>query len=258
MNLMTAEEIEIAIRAGFGERALIRTRRAGQIYQIQLPAFFSDGDGVNIFVRPSDDGRLRMTDLGQTAMRLSYTRDLNASAAQAMERLAAVHGFDYSNGEITATILLKEIFPAALGLAQIESEAEATIESAAKRGMRSEQFHQVVKEALIEIFGDRCQLNYHDETDPYAKYSVDAMITGPVWLGVAVVPSDVEAERAVGSKLWLEPKITARHRWIAIPRNIEQLSAKTRGRLLNEFLTPVTAFENGRDSLPGKLKDLAA
>jgi len=134
---MNSEELATLLRTAFGERASVRALRPNRLYQITLPVYLADGDAAFIFVEPTDDGRLVMSDMGQTSMRLSYTRASSDSSARALERLAERHGFSLQDGTIRTHVRNNEIVAGALGLLQIEAEAEATITAAIARGRQA-------------------------------------------------------------------------------------------------------------------------
>jgi hypothetical protein len=72
------------------------------------------------------------------------------------------------------------------------------------------------------------------------------------------MPADIDAERAVAAKLVLAQRAGKLTRWVAIPRDIERLSGKTRKRLIREYLTVGAVFEEERPSVERRLRDLAA
>jgi hypothetical protein len=60
------------------------------------------GDAALVFVRPEEDGRVTLTDLGHTCMRLSYTRRLTEKTDAVLRALAERHGFTLKQGEIAS------------------------------------------------------------------------------------------------------------------------------------------------------------
>lgn len=257
--MINASTIESALRAGFGETTKVRARRPGTIYQIEIPAYLADGDAAAIFVRPGGNGRVVMTDLGHTSMRLSYSRKLTPAVDEALDRLARRHGFTHTDGAIASEMPTSEVFAGAMGLLQIEAEAEASIATSIAKGANAESFRQTVRDAIRDAFGAACTLDFHAEDDPQGLYSVDAMIKGSrTTLTVAITATDLDAERAVGVKLRLDPVLRMPHRWVALPRNINELREKTRLRLMKEHLVPIPKFDDERADFAKKLAALAA
>lgn len=258
---MDAPELTRTLQAAFGAEASVRARRPNRLYQIDLPAFFSDGDAAAIFVRLREDGLITMTDLGHTCMRLSYTRSITSEVEGTISRLASKHGFVFNQQRIESDMPPAELLAGALGLIQIESEAEATIAATVARGERSEEFRATVRDELARIFKGSCVFDYHDKADVDGLFSIDAFITlgDQRPLGVAIVPSNIEAERAVASKLYLAKIVPGNGRWVAVAKDANSLSGKTRMRLMREYLVPVPKYEEeSREQFERKLVDLAS
>jgi hypothetical protein len=72
-------------------------------------------------------------------------------------------------------------------------------------------------------------------------YVVDAVIDGPRPLGVFAVPNDLEAERAIGT--CLRAKALDVRDWVAVPRDIDDFTTKTRARLVDTFLIARATFD---------------
>ncbi len=260
MQNMEVAEVSKMLRAGFGAEASVRARRPGALFQVNLPAFLADGDAVAVYLRPGEDGRLTMTDLGHTCMRLSYSRKLTNEVLATVADLAQRHGFALDEQRLAATIRREDILGAALGMIQIQSEAEAVIARTISRGKQSDTFRKAVREMLGETFGDRVAFDYHEPGDKDGLYSLDAMIQGPAAsIGIAIAPSTVDAERAVAAKMHLAATLPrGRRRWVAIPRDVSALDKKTQLRLMKEYLVPVPKFEDERDAIGSKILDLAS
>ncbi len=126
--------------------------------------------------------------------------------------------------------------------------------------MSERRFREMVRQVLEEAFLDACVFDYFDrERDPQGVYAIEAMLRAGRWaLAISVVPSQVEAERAVGNRLFLEPHLREPHRWVALPKDINKLPDKTRARLMSSHLVPIPKFEEEVGAVKGKLLDLAA
>jgi hypothetical protein len=260
------QELEVAdvseiLRTGFGAEASVRARRPRVLFQVNLPAYLADGDAVAVYLRPAEDGRLTMTDLGHTCMRLSYSRKLTDDVLATVADLAHRHGFALEDQRIAATFQRQDVLGAALGMIQIQSEAEAVIERTIARGKQSEGFRQMVRDVLGELFQGKVQFDYHEPRDKNGLYGIDAMVQGPAAsLGIAIAPSTVEAERAVAAKLHLASALPGggRRLWIAIPKDVSALDKKTQLRLMQEYLIPIPKFDDERDRVAPKLLALAS
>lgn len=257
---MDANEPTSLFRASFGAAVEVRARRPGVLCQVEVPAFLADGDAAAVYVRPAaEPGRLLMTDLGTTCMRLSYTRKLAPSNLATLDRLAEMHGFKLMDGSLVATMPASELAVGALGLVQIESEAEATIEAARARGDVARGFRDTVRDALARAFPRGCTLDYHDKHDRDGLYSVDAMITRgrKRSIGVAIAANDIEAERAVATSLFLDPKLKKPHIWAAIVRDVNALAGPTRLRLISNYFVAMPRYEDDPEALKPRLMQLA-
>lgn len=255
---MNVDLIQSQLRASWGEAATLVPRRPGRIYQIDLPAFLGDGDGVFIFVVPGPEATVRLSDLGQTTLRLSYTRRITPQVTSTLGRLADRHGLKLEDGRLFVDVPANEFLAGILALIQVQTAAETAITAAIRRSVSAENFKAIVREAIQEAFAGMVEF---DLSDSERLYSIDAVVRGPgASVGLAVVPSDLEAERAVVSKLKLaELQVPAlpRH-WVALPRDINALSDKTRAHLMKEFLAPMPVFEAEREALREKVMSLAA
>jgi hypothetical protein len=247
---MDDKDLTEQLHAGFGSTARVVTRRPGIIYQVELPAFLSDGDAATVFVRPDTDGYVLITDLGQTCMRLSYSGAITASVTEAVEQLAERHGFKLDDGQIFARVQTKDLFAYAMALAQTESETEAHIRARAPKEMGAERFKAAVREVLREAFGPRATLDYRSAKDPQGLYTLDAFVRQEhSSVGFALVPSEADAERAVATKLMLAPLLedstAGKVRWVALPRDMEKLPKKTQARIESAFEVPIRAIRPG-------------
>lgn len=255
---MNAESLAHTLAEGFRSNARVRVRRPNRIYQVELPAYLADGDAAQIFVVAEKGGAVQLSDLGMTRMRLSYRRTLGAADDGVLALLAERHGFSYTEGAFQTSVSPEELFAGALGLAQIQAQADAAVVAGRAKAERTERFKSVVREVLEAAFRDRIEFGYSDPTvDPAGLYPIDAVIHGGLDLFVAVVPSDIEAERAVANRHFYEPNLKRRHRWAVVPRDLEALAARSRKRLLQAYLAPVPDFAEGRSRIPRELADLA-
>lgn len=256
--MTTAEALQRAFASALDSGASVRVRRPGRLFQVELPAYMGDGDAAEIYVRPGEgEGSLVVTDLGSTRTRISYRRELDESIDAELARLADSHGLELVDGELQVEVAPNELLGATLGLLQVEAQAEQ-LAYVAKRKMReATQFRRQVIELLHELFRDE-QLKtpfFDEENDTEGLYKVDALIRGKKPVAIAIVPGDLEAERAIVAKLVLEKSVIPDARWLAIPRDLERLASRTRKRLLDQYWTTGSSFE--REEVQKRLRDLA-
>ena len=122
--LTLAESLHNAFASGLDAAARVRVRRPGSLFQVELPAFMGDGDVAAIYVRPAKEERLLVTDLGSTRTRLSYTRKLTGELDEELGRIAEGQGLVFEDGEIRAEVASRDLLATALGLLQVEAQAE--------------------------------------------------------------------------------------------------------------------------------------
>ncbi|OHD57419.1 MAG: hypothetical protein A2Y33_08010 [Spirochaetes bacterium GWF1_51_8] len=70
------EIIEKALNTQCHGQFIIRERREG-IYQVIIPFFYEDGDIVEVYIIPLSDNKIKISDLGMTVMRLSYSYEID-------------------------------------------------------------------------------------------------------------------------------------------------------------------------------------
>ena len=255
---MNATDIELRLRGAWGEETTVRARRPS-LYQVSVPAYLSDGDAAFVFVIPQD-GKVRITDLGKTAQRLSYTRKLTGEVETALASLAHRNRLEFRDWRLEVVLPPDELLAGTLALVQAQSAAEASIASTLRAAAGAKRFKVLVQDAIREAFGDRAHLGYADAN---REYSLDAVVEGPRGVvGVAAVPSDIEAERAVAAKLKLEPvlvkEFTSLRHWVVLPRELEKLSDATRRRLVREYIPVVLNFEADRGIALERIERMAA
>jgi Domain of unknown function DUF1828 len=256
MNI-TAETLHQAFASGLDTGARIRVRRPS-LFQVELPAFMGDGDGAAIYVRPGKNGSFVVTDLGSTRMRISYQRKPTGEIDEALSQLAELQGMQLEKGELRAEVGARDLLAATLGLLQVEAQAERLAVSSKRKTHEATAFRAHVLELLHRLFKGQVTEPYFDaKTDPEGLFKVDALALTKTPLAIALIPGDIDAERAVSAKLSLAKFVPAKTRWIAIPREMERLTSKTRQRLNREYFTAGSTFEEDRVIVEERLCNLA-
>lgn len=254
----TAETLRDAFATGLDAGARVRVRRPGSLFQVELPAFMGDGDVAAIYVRPGKNGSLVVTDLGSTRTRISYQRKPTGEVDEALAHLAELQGMHLEEGEIRTEVGARDLLAAALGLLQVEAQAERLAISSKRKTHEAAEFREHVLALLRDLFKGLVTEPYFDaKADPEALFKVDALVDTKKPLAVALIPGDLDAERAVSAKLSLSKVAPPKTRWIAIPRDMERLTSKTRKRLNREYITAGSTFEEDRAIVGERLRDLA-
>jgi len=257
--MMTIEDLSGIIRARLDPKAMIFARRPS-VFQVSLPVYMADGDGVSVFVKPRKDGRFVVTDMGMTLMRMSYAGDVPERVERAVERLAESVGFSLKSGEIRCVVASRDVVPALFGLVQIETQAEPMVRERKQAERSMHAFREIVVALLVELFGEQLvELGYHDKTsDPDGLNKLDAIVHTPRPLVVAAIASELAAERAVVNKLELAPGMSTPHHWVAVPRDIGLLPTKAQKRLNRHYWVAGDGLDSGRDVISQRLREMAA
>ena len=255
---MSAADLESVLRATLGRTIEVRPRRPNTLYQLEMPAFLADGDASAIFVRPEPDGRVLMTDLGKTCMRLSYTRSLTDELLAALDRLAERHGFRLEEGSLISRMPVTQVAAGALGLVQVEAEAEAVIGVAKARGEQARRFRDAARAAVERAFPKKVTFDFALPDDHDQLFKLDAYVnnTRGKSLGLALPANDADAEHAVQSALYIESRLKKKHLLAAVVRDVNDLDPRTRMRLMKCLLVAVPRFDDETD-LAKQLKRIA-
>lgn len=255
---MTAEEIVRSLHESFGTRASVRARQPGRLFQVEIAAYLADGDAAQVYVKPLEDGRIQVTDLGATCMRISYEHKLSAKTDAVVRSVAEQYGFEFTNGQVTRTLPLSGLLTAAHALAQIESSAEAAVEESVAHRLTTTHFKAIVREALREAFAAAATFDHRDPEDDDGLYQIDALIHGPRKVAVAIVSSNLSAEHAVATHLTVDAAMRARGErftWATIPRDLDALGDPYRRRLVKHYDVVAPVYDEA--SLPVARRKLA-
>lgn len=257
--MTTIEDLNGIIRARIDPEAMVFARRPS-VFQVSLPVYMADGDGVSVFVKPRRDGRFTVTDMGMTLMRMSYAGNVSEKMERSIERLAESVGFSLKGGEIRCVVGSREVVAALFGLVQIETQAEPMMRERRQADRAMHDFRDAVVALLVELFGaQNVELGYHDKaTDPEGVCKLDAIVHAARPLVVAAVASELAAERAVVNKLELAPRLRTTHHWIAVPRDIGSLPTRAQKRLNRHYWLAGDGLESGREVVTERLLEMAA
>ena len=239
---MNAESIAAFAAAAFGGSVPVTPVRP-RLFQVEVPAYFGDRDGIQVYVRALDDGRAHVTDLGHTLMRLSYFEPLTDRMSRALEDLAQRHGFRIESGSVCADVDRPELLGAMFGLVQIESEAEVAIVTRREAAERSQRFHDTVRSALREAMGGLVDFDVPDSDQAEPLFTLDAVVHGRRDLAIAIVANNLDAETAVGGKPHVSPRLKNPH-FMSVIRDVSSLRKASQRRLLQEYPIAIPSFDD--------------
>lgn len=247
---LTPDDIRVALEKSLGV-VHVHEARPGKLFQIDMPAFAPDGDGFQVYVEPMDSG-FRVSDMGATLMRASYGPELDEQQYGALMDIARGQGLEVDDGTLGAVVSREALIGGVLALLQTQASAEhaALVMRTPKRARRESLFQATIEDIITDAFGQRAVLGYHDPADKQGDYTIDAYVKGPRPLAIAIVPSDIAAERAVASKLTLlrSPSAStyATTNWVHVPLDAGSLTKRTSRRLDREYEPVVTAFDESQ------------
>lgn len=241
MKTTTTDRVRDTIAREFRGELSVTTRRPGAVFQVHIPAFFSDGDAASIFARPREDGGLELTDLGITEMRVSYHGDLTPQVRSALAGLAREHGVTVDDGELVVPAREGEVLAAILAILQVQTRAEHIARAAVTSEKLVAEFRAAARQLLREMFGDALQEKHAiTSIDPSGLYALDGYVeraAGPP-LCFSLVSGGMSAEQAVATRHALRPGLAkTMAKFVALPSDLERLPALSRRRLIDSYDT---------------------
>ena len=151
---MATRSLEVLdlLRAQFSEQIALYERRPG-LFQLVAPLYHEDGDMLSIFLQPLDDGRVRITDMADTVMRLSYTYQLDtANKERVFQRILAEGGLGEMDGHLFIDSEIQALYPSVLQFAQTVSKV--TNMSMYRREVVENLFYELLLEFVLEKLGE--------------------------------------------------------------------------------------------------------
>lgn len=100
--------------------------KRNNLYQIFVPLFHDDGDMMDIYIHPNNDGTITICDYGNTLMRLSYTFEINSPRREKiLNSIINDNGGYLDDGNICIKSTPKLLFENVMQLSQIISQVDA-------------------------------------------------------------------------------------------------------------------------------------
>lgn len=88
----------------------LRPISGGKI-QVWLPVYYEDGDMIDIYVEPVDDGHYKITDSGMTIMKLSYKYEINTdNKKKIFNHIIESNGLSIENGVLCKEVLKADLY----------------------------------------------------------------------------------------------------------------------------------------------------
>jgi hypothetical protein len=138
------------LRSQFNNYVDVRERRPG-IYQLVAPLYHDDGDMVDIFLE-SKNGIVRVSDLGMTLMRLSYSYDIDTpNKERIFHRILAENHVQEEQGNLYIDARPESLYPAILQFSQ--AVAKVANMRLYKREVIQSLFYEMLTEFVEEKLG---------------------------------------------------------------------------------------------------------
>ena len=158
MIMITLEVLKAALDKEFHAAFRLDEVRPG-IYQVFLPAYYPDGDMIDIFLKPMKDGHIMVCDMGLTLMRLSYTYDLNTDKKKKIfNEILHSEGADIENGNIFIVAAPTAMYAAVMQFTQLIAKV-ADMKRYQKLFSQS-QFYENFEKFVFDTFSA-----YHPQKD---------------------------------------------------------------------------------------------
>lgn len=197
---MQLENIEAVISKCITDSVTLQKKEAN-VYKVNIPLFFGDGDSLKIILRQNQDGRFMLSDEAHTLMYLSYHNiEVNSSISRRkiLDKILNSHDIEEDDGRL----IMKDIIPEETGYA-IFTFSQALLKIGdfvmwkreVIRNFFMEQFHEILPECTG---GRKYVFDYqHKEIDYSGAYIVDCLIqTKNNNVHVYAVNSEIRAKDA--------------------------------------------------------------
>jgi hypothetical protein len=217
------------------------TKRPG-IYQVSIPAYYEDGDVVDIFLEGTPEGKIRISDYGMALMRLSYDYDIDSPNKESiLTQIVANNRAHETGGIIYIDVEPEDIYPGILQLAGCISKIGSM--KYFKKEVVQSLFYELVESFLFEKVS---KLHAEKSIHPILERSeleVDYVVKTPVRpLFIYAVKGGDKAKNVVINCLSFQ-KENIPFTSVIIHENMEDLSRKDRTLLTNTVDKQFTSFD---------------
>lgn len=121
------------------------------MFQVFLPAYYPDGDMIDVFVKPLGQSGVRVCDCGLTLMRLSYAYELNSDAKRKVfQKVLKDCGAGIEKGVIYIDVPLDGIYAALMQFVQLIAKVSDMRNY--QRLVAHSDFYNVVKDIIFKNF----------------------------------------------------------------------------------------------------------
>lgn len=154
----------------------------GELFAIETPFFFADGDPYQIYIKEMPGGVMRLTDMGHTMMHLSYDNDIDklreGTRGKIFDQIKAETLIEEEDGEFYVDTPLENLGANIFRIGQALTKINDL--TFLNRARTESTFYGDLKEQLFKIIGEeKVEKDYYYEAmDNAMDYPIDYMIPG--------------------------------------------------------------------------------
>ncbi len=251
-------KLELQIANGFKRDISLSTRRP-DLYQLNVPYYYPDGDMIEIFLSPESGGKIRIQDMGLTLMRLSYEFSMDSKNKQKLFR-EILSQFDTKEKDSNIFIIAptEEIFPYLMQFIQVITKISDI--SYLKREVVKSLFYEYFDTFMHEAFDDvrTVVTDYYPDFDQEKQYPTPyALINDNPREPICFYPiaSDSKCNDTIITVQQYELK-EFRPDTIAVYENMEELGRRPIARLSNIINKQFSTLHGNQDRIADFTKRL--
>jgi len=248
---MNLENILNTLKEDFNNRVTLKKRKEG-VYQLFAPIFHEDGDMLDIFLTANGNGKIRISDMAMTLMRLTYSFEIDTINKERIYKLILTQNHVNENdGKIYLDVNEEDLYSGIVQLSQVIAKVS---------NMRLYK-REVIRSLFMELLSEYIMTELKDfEPKPdfypiegHEEYKVDFCFNHrpkPIYL--FGVPDSAHSRLATISCLKFQNE-NYKFRSIAVLEDIDLLGKKDQARLMSasdkEFPSLDDFKENARKFL---------
>ena len=213
-------------------------------YQVFLPAYYPDGDMIDIFIKPQLDGKIDICDFGLTLMRLSYTYDLTTRAKQTIfNKILRENGADIENGNIFISSSINNMYATIMQFVQLIAKISDMKQY--QRLSQKSEFYNNFKDFILDSFKEFSPkaniIPIPDREEITVDYVLQQSNCKPIYLYPVSVNS--KADLVVMSFINLQ-KANIPFTGVVVHEDFESLAKKTQKFITDAADKQFTDFSN--------------
>jgi hypothetical protein len=228
---MDFENILNILKQDFNNRVALKKRKEG-VYQLFAPMYHEDGDMIEIFLTLNGDGKIRITDLAMTLMRLTYSYEIDTPNKERIYKLIlSQNHINEDNGKLYIDVSEDDLYSGILQLAQVI--AKISNMKIYKRELIRSLFMEMLTEFIMTELKDYGPMPDYYPIEGHEEYKVDFCFNHrprPIYL--FGVPDSAHARLATISCLKFQTE-KLKFRSVAVLEDLDLLGKKDQARLMS-------------------------